>query len=100
MLLKKFEVIENTLFFKKKLWVSKFDQLKLNIIREIHDKSASEHSNMRRTHKHLKNDIIDDRRKNQLKDTFETVIFVKDSKQLETDILNCWISCQYQIDRE
>jgi hypothetical protein len=42
MLLKKFEIIENTLFFKKKLWVSEFDQLKLwNIIWEIHDQSVS-----------------------------------------------------------
>jgi hypothetical protein len=53
MLLKKFEMIENTLFFKKKLWVSEFDQLKLNIIREIHDQFASEHSNIRRTCKYL-----------------------------------------------
>jgi hypothetical protein len=53
MLLKKFEMIENTLFFKKKLWVSESDQLKLNIIREIHDQFASEHSNIRRTCKYL-----------------------------------------------
>jgi hypothetical protein len=53
MLLKKFGMIENTLFFKKKLWVSEFDQLKLNIIREIHDQSISEHSDMRRTCKYL-----------------------------------------------
>jgi hypothetical protein len=53
MLLKKFEIIENTLFFKKKLWVSKFDQLKLNIIREIHDQFVSEHSNVRRICKYL-----------------------------------------------
>ncbi len=53
MLLKKFEMIENTLFFKKKLWISEFDQLKLNIIREIHDQFASEHSNIRRTCKYL-----------------------------------------------
>jgi hypothetical protein len=52
MLLKKFEIIENTLFFKKKLWVS-IDQLKLNIIREVHDKPASEHSGSRRTCKYL-----------------------------------------------
>jgi hypothetical protein len=52
MLLKKFEIIENTLFFKKKLWVS-IDQLKLNIIREVHDKSVSEHSDSRRTCKYL-----------------------------------------------
>ncbi len=37
MLLKKFEKIENTLLFKKKLWISESDQLKLNIIKEIHD---------------------------------------------------------------
>jgi hypothetical protein len=53
MLLKKFEIIENTLFFKKKLWISEFDQLKLNIIREIHDQSTSRHSDMRRTCKYL-----------------------------------------------
>jgi hypothetical protein len=53
MLLKKFEMIENTLFFKKKLWISKSDQLKLNIIREIHDQFASEHSDIRRTCKYL-----------------------------------------------
>jgi hypothetical protein len=53
MLLKKFEMIEDTLFFKKKLWVSEFDQLKLNIIREIHDQSVFEHSDIRRTCKYL-----------------------------------------------
>jgi hypothetical protein len=53
MLLKKIEIIENTLFFKKKLWVSEFDQLKLNIIREIHDQSASRHSSIRRICKYL-----------------------------------------------
>jgi hypothetical protein len=53
MLLKKFESVENTLFFKKKLWVSDSDQLKLDIIKEIHDQSASEHSNVRRTCKYL-----------------------------------------------
>jgi hypothetical protein len=53
MLLKKFEMIENTLFFKKKLWISKFHQLKLNIIREIHDQSVSEHSDVRRSCKYL-----------------------------------------------
>jgi hypothetical protein len=53
MMLKKFEMIENILFFKKKLWVSEFDQLKLNIIKKIHDQSTSEHLNMRRTCKYL-----------------------------------------------
>jgi hypothetical protein len=53
MLLKKFEMIENTLFFKKKLWVFESDQLKLNIIREIHDQLVSKHSSIRRTCKYL-----------------------------------------------
>ncbi len=53
MLLKKFESVENTLFFKKKLWVSDSDQLKFDIIREIHDQSASEHSDVRRICKYL-----------------------------------------------
>jgi hypothetical protein len=53
MLLKKFESIENILFFKKKLWILESDQLKLNIIREIHDQSVAEHSNVRRTCKYL-----------------------------------------------
>jgi hypothetical protein len=37
MLLKKFEMIENILFFKKKLWVFESNQLKLDLIRKIHD---------------------------------------------------------------
>ncbi len=41
------------MFFKKKLWISESDQLKLDIIREIHDLSASEHSDVRRTCKYL-----------------------------------------------
>jgi hypothetical protein len=53
MLLKKFESIENILFFKKKLWVSESDQLKLNIIRKIHDQSISRHSDIRRTCKYI-----------------------------------------------
>jgi hypothetical protein len=53
MLLKKFESIENILFFKKKFWISESDQLKLNIIQEIHDQSVAEHSNVRRTCKYL-----------------------------------------------
>jgi hypothetical protein len=53
MLLKKFESIENILFFKKKLWISEFDQLKLNIIKKIHDQLVSEHSSIRRICKYL-----------------------------------------------
>ncbi len=52
-LLKKFKLIENILLFKEKLWVFDFDQLKLNIIRKIHEKFVSEHSNVRRTCKYL-----------------------------------------------
>jgi hypothetical protein len=55
MILKKFEVNENILFFKKKLWVFESDQLKLNSIREIHDQSASKHLDVRRTCKYLSN---------------------------------------------
>jgi hypothetical protein len=53
MMLKRFEIIENILFFKKKLWILESDQLKLDIIREVHDQFASKHSDMRRTHKYL-----------------------------------------------
>ncbi len=53
MLLKKFKTIEDILFFKEKLWISDFDQLKLDIIREIHDQSASRHSDIRRICKYL-----------------------------------------------
>jgi hypothetical protein len=53
MLLKKFKSIEDILFFKKKLWIFESDQLKLDIIRKIHDQSVSEHSNVRRTYKYL-----------------------------------------------
>jgi hypothetical protein len=49
MLLKKFESTKDTFFFKKKLWISKSDQLKLNIIRKIHDQSTSKHSDICRT---------------------------------------------------
>jgi hypothetical protein len=55
-LLKKFKSIENTLFFKKKLWISESDQLKLDIIRKVHDQFASEHSDVRRTCKYLNNE--------------------------------------------
>jgi hypothetical protein len=53
MLFKKFESNENILFFKKKLWIFEFDQLKLNIIREIHDQSVAKHLDVRRTCKYL-----------------------------------------------
>jgi hypothetical protein len=53
MLLKKFKSIDSTLFFKNMLWVSEFDQLKLDIIKEVHDQSTSKHSNVRRIYKYL-----------------------------------------------
>jgi hypothetical protein len=53
MLLKKFKSIENILFFKQKLWVLEFEKLKLNIIREVHDKLVLEHWKVRRTCKYL-----------------------------------------------
>jgi hypothetical protein len=48
MLLKKFESIENTLFFKKKLWVFESNQLKLDIIKIIQNQSSIKHFEMRR----------------------------------------------------
>jgi hypothetical protein len=53
MLLKKFKSIENTLFFKEKLWVFESNQLKLDIIREIHDQSSIKHFEMRRICAHI-----------------------------------------------
>jgi hypothetical protein len=53
MLLKRFISIENILFFKEKLWVFESNQLKLNIIREVHDQLVSKHSSVRRTCKYL-----------------------------------------------
>jgi hypothetical protein len=53
MLLKKFKSIEDILFFKKKLWILELNQLKLDIIRKIHDQFASEHLNVRRTCKYF-----------------------------------------------
>jgi hypothetical protein len=53
MILKRFKSLKNTLFFKEKLWMSESNQLKLDIIREIHHQSVSEHLNIRRIHKYL-----------------------------------------------
>jgi hypothetical protein len=53
MLLKRFEMIENILFFKKKLWVSESNQLKLDLIKKIHDQSTSKHSKIRRICKYI-----------------------------------------------
>lgn len=48
--LPKFEVVEDTLFFQGKLWVPENDQLRLDIIREIHDQPAVGHPGIRRTY--------------------------------------------------
>ncbi len=53
MLLKRFEVIENILFFKKKLWIFESNQLKLDLIRKIHDQSTSKYSEIRRICKYI-----------------------------------------------
>ncbi len=53
MLLKKFKSIEDILFFKEKLWIFESNQLKLDIIRKIHDQFASKHLDVRRTCKYL-----------------------------------------------
>jgi hypothetical protein len=53
MLLKKFKSVEDILFFKEKLWVFESNQLKLNVIKKIHDYSASKHSKMRRICAHI-----------------------------------------------
>ncbi len=53
MLLKKFKSVENILFFKENLWIFESNQLKLNVIRKIHDQSASKHSRMRRICAHI-----------------------------------------------
>lgn len=54
MLLKNFHSIADVLFFENKLWVSKSNMLKLEIIRKIHDQSAIDHSNIRRTYEYVK----------------------------------------------
>ncbi len=100
MLFKRFKSIEDTLFFKEKLWMFESDQLKLDIIKEIHDQSISEHSDVRRSVNIFINDIIDHKQNNQLSDTFEIVISAKDSKRSETNIQIYWILYQYQIDCE
>jgi hypothetical protein len=84
MLLKKFESIEDILFFKKKLWVSESNQLKLDIIREIHDQSASKHSNVQRTCKYL-----------------HKWYYWSQAKQLlERDVRNCHVCRRFKSSRD
>jgi hypothetical protein len=47
--LKKFEIIEEVLQFRKKLWVLENDELRLNILKKIHDQLVVKHSSIRRT---------------------------------------------------
>lgn len=47
--LKHFENKKNTLLFKKKLWILENDEIRLNILREIHDQFIIEHSRIWRT---------------------------------------------------
>jgi hypothetical protein len=53
MLFKTFKSVENILFFKEKLRVSDLNQLKLDIIKEIHDQSTSNYFDICRTCKYL-----------------------------------------------
>jgi transposase InsO family protein len=47
--LKKFEIAEDTLLFRKKLWIPDNNELRLNILKEIHDQPAVGHPGIRRT---------------------------------------------------
>jgi transposase InsO family protein len=47
--LRKFEIAENALLFRKKLWIPENDELRLNILKEIHDQPAVGHPGIRRT---------------------------------------------------
>jgi hypothetical protein len=42
-------MIEDALLFRKKLWILENNELRLNILKKIHDQSAIEHSDIRRT---------------------------------------------------
>jgi hypothetical protein len=95
MLIKKFEMIENTLFFKKKLWVFEFDQLKLNIIREIHDQSTSEHSNMRRTCKYLSKWYYWSQMRNSVKRYIRNCHVCKKSKTFKNKYFDLLMSERY-----
>ncbi len=54
MLLKHFKNVKNTLFYRDKLWISDLNELKLNVIQEVHDQSIVNHSNIRRTYEFVK----------------------------------------------
>jgi hypothetical protein len=46
MLLKHFKNVKNTLSYRDKLWVSDLNELKLDVIREVHDQSTVNHSDI------------------------------------------------------
>jgi hypothetical protein len=54
MLFKHFKNVKNTLFYRDKLWISDSNELKLNVIREVHDQWTVNHSNIRRTYEFVK----------------------------------------------
>jgi hypothetical protein len=54
MLLKHFKNVKNILFYRDKLWISDLNELKLNVIREMHDQSTVNHSDIRRTYEFVK----------------------------------------------
>jgi hypothetical protein len=54
MLLKHFKNVKNTLFYRDKLWISDLNELKLNVIRKMHDQSTVNHSDIRRTYEFVK----------------------------------------------
>ncbi len=54
MLLKHFKNVKNILFYRDKLWISDSNELKLDVIREVHDQSIVNHLNIRRTYEFVK----------------------------------------------
>jgi hypothetical protein len=54
MLFKHFKNVKNILFYRDKLWISDSNELKLDVIREMHDQSIVDHSNIRRTYEFVK----------------------------------------------
>ncbi len=52
-MLKNFKNVKKTLFYNDKLWVS-IDELRLDVIREVHDQSTVKHSEIRRIYKFVK----------------------------------------------
>jgi hypothetical protein len=100
MLLKRFESIENILFFKKKLWVFDSDQLKLDIIKEIHDQSISKHSNVRRICKYLYKWYYWSQAKQSVERYIRNCHICKRFKAIKKNIQIYWTLYSYWIDHE